>query len=259
MIRLTIPLIPKKQIRSWVVKLLHRTRLNKIAHHTYYQYIHSFDAANRDTLPALEKSLSEVKKLGGLEKGDYLEFGVFKGYAFWYAQKIAAQFEFDNMRFFGFDSFKGLPEITQPDQTSHNEFYQGQFQCSKNQVEKNLNTKGVDWNKTFLIEGYFDTSLTQETKERYSLNKASLVLIDCDLYASTVDVLAFLKEMLADGTILMFDDWNCFNKDDSRGQRRAFREFLESQCEWNAQPFFSYGLHGQVFVMRKRALKKTQF
>ena len=249
-------LIPKKRIRSWVVKILQRTGLNKLAHHIFYQYVHSFDTANRDLLPALEKSLTEVKRLGELEKGDYLEFGVFKGYAFWYAQKTASQFGFDSMRFFGFDSFQGLPEITQPDQTSHNEFYQGQFRCSKNQVEKNLNAKGVDWNKTFLIEGYFDTSLTQATKEKYRLNKVSLALIDCDLYASTVDVLAFLKEMLVDGTILMFDDWNCFNKDDSRGQRRAFREFLESQCEWEAQPFFSYGLYGQVFIIRKNSRHK---
>jgi len=257
MVQLTTPLTPKKRMRSWVVRLLHRTRLNKLAHHIYYQYIHSFDTANRDVLPALEKSLSEVKKLGVLEKGDYFEFGVFKGYAFWHAQKTASQLGFDHMRFFGFDSFNGLPEITQPDQTSHNEFYQGQFRCSKNQVEKNLNAKGVDWNKTFLIEGYFDTSLTQETKEKYSLAKVSLALIDCDLYASTVDVLAFLKEMLADGTILMFDDWNCFNKDDNRGQRRAFREFLASQRAWEAQPFFSYGLYGQVFIMRKKALERN--
>ena len=116
-------LILKKRIRSWVVKLLQRTGLNKLAHHIFYQHVHSFDTANRDLLPALEKSLTEVKRLGELEKGDYLEFGVFKGYAFWYAQKIAAQFEFDNMSFFGFDSFQGVPEITQPDQTSHNEFY----------------------------------------------------------------------------------------------------------------------------------------
>lgn len=254
--RSTTSLTSKKQIRSWIVKLLHRTRLNKIAHHIYYQYIHSFDTANRDVLPAVEKSMSEIKKLGVLKDGDYFEFGVFKGYTFWYAQKMASQFGLNHMRFFGFDSFNGLPEITQPDQTSHNEFYQGQFRCSKHQVKKNLNAKGVDWSKTFLIEGYFDTSLTQETKEKYSLDKASIALIDCDLYASTVDVLEFLEDLLADGTILMFDDWNCFNKDDNRGQRRAFREFLESQPEWEAQPFFPYGLYGQVFIMRNKALER---
>lgn len=135
MIQSTTLLTSKKQMRRWVVKLLHRTRLNKIAHHIYYQYIHSFDAANRDVLPAVEKCLSEVKKLDVLKNGDYLEFGVFKGYTFWHAQKTASQLGFDHMRFFGFDSFNGLPEITQPDQTRHNEFYQGQFRCSKHQVE----------------------------------------------------------------------------------------------------------------------------
>ena len=55
MMQPTTPLTLKKQMRSWVVKLLNRTRLNKLAHHLYYQYIHAFDAANGDTLPAVEK------------------------------------------------------------------------------------------------------------------------------------------------------------------------------------------------------------
>lgn len=245
-------LSPKKKLRRAIVRLLQKIKLNQVAHHAYYRYLHSFDTANQDVLPALQKSLEKLIELGLAREGDYCEFGVFKGYSFWYAQRTAALLGLHQMRFFGFDSFEGLPDITPHDQTRHNEFYKGQYRCSKKQVEKNLNKKGVDWGKTDLIKGFFSSSLTMKTKEKYGLNKVALALIDCDLYASTVEVLAFLNGMITDGTILMFDDWNCFNQDDTRGQRRAFREFLISQPEWESQPFFSYGLYGQVFVMQRR-------
>ena len=244
-------LTPKQKFRRSMVKFLQKTKLNQVAHHAYYRYIHSFDTASQNLIPALEKSLDTLSDSSLSVEGDYYEFGVFKGYSFWHAQHIAGQLGFYHMRFFGFDSFAGLPDVTQIDQTQHNEFYKGQYSCSRKQVEKNLNQKGVDWERTHLIEGFFADSLTNETKEKFGLNQVALALIDCDLYASTVEVLSFLDGMIADGTILMFDDWNCFNQDPDRGQRRAFREFMDSQPEWEAQPFFSYGLYGQVFVMRE--------
>ena len=76
-----------------------------------------------------------------------------------------------------------------------------------------------------------------------------LALIDCDLYSSTVSVLDFLDNLLQDGSILMFDDWNCFGKSDERGERRAFREFLARHPIWRADPFVSFGWHGQSFVL----------
>lgn len=42
-------------------------------------------------------------------------------------------------------------------------------------------------------------------------------------------------------TILIFDDWNCFDKDNERGQRKAFREFLERNKHLSAEDLFTYG------------------
>jgi hypothetical protein len=75
-------------------------------------------------------------------------------------------------------------------------------------------------------------------------------MIDCDLYSSTVEVLNFLGELIGERTVLIMDDWNCFGADDDRGQRRAMREFLETQPHLRLEPLVSYGPNSQSFVVR---------
>ena len=154
------------------------------------------------------------------------------------------------MRFFGFDSFAGLPEIGEIDRSENDAFYRGQYACSKQDVVRNLDSKGVDWRRTFLVEGYYADTLNPALKARHGLQGAGIVLVDCDLYESTAQVLEFIEDLLRDGTIVMFDDWNCFEGDDDRGQRRAMREFLSRHAGWWMENFFSYGIYGQVFVTR---------
>ena len=88
------------------------------------------------------------------------------------------------------------------------------------------------------------------------MDKIAVALIDCDLYSSTAEVLNFIKDMLSNKCILMFDDWNCFGKDKIRGQRKAFNEFLEKNNDFVAKPYFSYSLYGQTFFVLKN---KTSF
>ena len=236
--------------RPLAVKVMRKLGVNKIAHHVYYRYVHGFDTANRFVLPAIERCFQAMVESGSSVSGDYMEFGIFKGYSFWHAQQVARKLNLRSMRFFGFDSFAGLPEPRGVDLTPDEHFYQGQYACTKAAVERNLDAEGVDWDRTFLIEGFFSDSLTPETRRKYSMKRVALALIDCDLYESTVQVLSFLEPMLDDGTVLLFDDWNAFDASDAKGQRRAFHEFLDA-AHWAAEPLLAYGHYGQVFVMRK--------
>ena len=127
----------------------------------------------------------------------------------------------------------------------------GAFVCSKDQVIANLTNYGVDWSRTGLIEGWYDQSLTQALRPSLGLKPVAVALIDCDLYLSTVPVLAFLADLLQDGSVLLFDDWNLFDASDERGERRAFREFLEAHPEWKAETYVKFGWHGQAFIMRR--------
>jgi hypothetical protein len=236
-------------IRLIIVKFLQKTKLNKLAHKIYYSYFHGFNPATKEIISALEIAFQKSSELGTINQGDYYEFGIFKGYAFWYAQKIANQHNSNKMNFWGFDSFQGLPPVKEKDKTQEEIFYQGQYSCIKDKVIDNLKNQGVDWNRTFLIEGYFEDSLKEELKQKHSMNKVAVALIDCDLYYSTVEVLSFIENLIMDKTILIFDDWNCFDKDNERGQRKAFREFLDKNQNLSAEELFSYGLYGQAFIL----------
>jgi O-methyltransferase len=238
--------------RTLLVKSMQRLHVNKFAHKFYYRYVHGFDAANRAVLPALDRCFSQIKEDDAANRGDYMEFGLFKGYSFWYAQHLANQHGLQSIRFFGFDSFQGLPEPGAIDSTDHNVFYRGQYYCKKSDVVRNLDSKSVDWSRTYLIDGYFHDSLVPDVKQKYNISTVAIALIDCDLYKSTHNVMLFLEPILANNTILLFDDWNCFDGDESRGQRRAAREFLDRSPRWRLEDWFAYGDYGQVFIVKGR-------
>jgi hypothetical protein len=182
--------------------------------------------------------------------GDYYEFGLYRGYTFWYAQQAANRVGLSGMRFFGFDSFAGLPEVEGEDGQAAI-FIPGDYACTKAEVERQVTEHGFDWTRAALTEGYFDASLTPETKRALGAGPAALVMVDCDLYQSTVPVLAFIADRLQDGTVVLFDDWYCFGGAADRGEPRAFREFLQRHPEWKAKPLMDFPAYGRAFVMRR--------
>jgi hypothetical protein len=237
--------------RRVAVRALQAVALNEVASNIYYRYFHRFDTAAPGLTSGFEKIFEAVAVLGSLRDGaDYCEFGLFKGHSFWKAQQEARKHGLP-CRFFGFDSFAGLPDISGPDRTDHGEFRKGQYSCSQQEVVANLKAAGgIDWQRTFLIPGYFEESLTPHVIDRYRIRKVGVAMIDCDLYSSTVEVLRFLRGLIGDGTVLIMDDWNCFGADDDRGQRRATREFLETQPHLRLEPLVSYGPNSESFVIR---------
>lgn len=240
-------------LRKHIVRLLQTTRLNRVAHRLYYNKVHGFGPATQSTIQGLDQAFAKAAELGTLSQGDYYEFGMFKGYSFWWAQKTARQHGATTLRFFGFDSFQGLPEVQGHDITHNDEFYAGQYACSVDQVRDSLDQAGVDWKRTVLTQGYFNESLKADLRTSHAMRPVVIALIDCDLYASTVDVLRFIGPLLMDKSILIFDDWNCFQASNEQGQRKALAEFLGRHPEWVTEDLFSYGSWGQGFLLHRRA------
>lgn len=179
-------------------------------------------------------------------RGDYLEFGVFEGNSFLHAHHRGRR-RMPWMRFFAFDSFEGLPEPEGFDEGG--EFHGGQFACSQSRFEQNLREQDADMTRIRVIPGWYDASLTQDMKHDNQLEVCSVAMIDCDLHASTVPVMAFLTDLLRTGSILLFDDWYNFRGDPDRGVRRATRDWLEEHPHITLETWHPFCHHGQSFIV----------
>jgi len=193
------------------------------------------------------RSAMEYISTTGLE-GDYLEFGLFRGSSFVPAYHFAQRNKLKNMQFYGFDSFEGLPAINGRDVGG--EFTQGQYCLSLDKFTRLISGNGVRLDKVNLVNGWYDSVLNKDTKQRLPLKSAAFVFVDCDLYESTIPVLNFISDYLQTGTVIAFDDWFCFKGDPEKGEQRAFREWLESNSAFDAIEFHKFGWSGNSFIIR---------
>ena len=183
-------------------------------------------------------------------EGYYFEFGCHE------AHTMRMAFDcFHNLfdwHYVAFDSFEGLPEIPGIDQQAI--WQKGKLKTDEEEFRRICVRHGIPENRLTTVKGFYDTSLTESLKQRLAPKKAAVIYIDCDLYTSTVPVLKFARNFLQPGTIIVFDDWNCFIADPDRGERRAWREFCEQNPELQFEPFVATSMQKAfVFVGAKPA------
>jgi O-methyltransferase len=211
------------------------------------------------TLSGRELARDQAMKFASLwgVEGDFLELGAFRGDGLvhaYHSNRAWAEFiriapptipfitpemrgrpelqrivrAIEAMRFVAFDSFAGLPEPTE----EHEQFFgRGDYACSREVFEENLRGNDVDMSRVVVVPGWFEDTLTAETKQRHGLRAAAVVYVDCDLYEPSRLALEFVTDLLVDGSIIIFDDWYLFRGHPDRGQRRAFREWSEAHPE----------------------------
>ena len=202
---------------------------------------------NRMTEFGMLAQAFEFAKINGV-KGDYFEFGVWRGKTFGYARTMARRYRVSPIVFRAFDSFAGLPSVDR--NTNHEIWAEGQFACSKPEFERILAAKGFQPGEYALVEGFYDQSLSEGLirELRASNVKAAIVNIDCDLYESTVPVLRFIRHFLQNGTILCFDDYFNYRGQPGYGEQKALAEFLEANPEIRLSPYMPYSPLGQSFI-----------
>jgi hypothetical protein len=124
---------------------------------------------------------------------DYLEFGVFDGKSFrWW---MSAHTHADS-RFYGFDTFEGLPE-------NWGIFRKGDMFANTPQIE--------DTRHKF-YKGYFQHTLFDfEHEVNLHNNRRKVIHMDADLFSSTLFVLTTLAQYLRPGDIILFDEFNVPN------------------------------------------------
>jgi O-methyltransferase len=115
----------------------------------------------------------------------------------------------------------------------------------------NIVTKsGMPKSKIKTVKGFYDDSLTPELAASLLPRKAAVIYVDCDLYKSTIPVLKFIVPFLQKGTVIVFDDWNCFYGDPAKGERKAWGEFLAENPRLVFEKFVSTN-EAQSFVCIK--------
>jgi O-methyltransferase len=172
------------------------------------------------------RGLSLLMERNGRESiGDYLEFGVYIGTSLACMHRVADELGLRELRLVGFDSFEGLPAHAREDEAGMWE--PGSFASDEESTRRNLMREGVDWSRVVLVPGWFDETLTPATADAHGIRKASVVMFDCDLYASTRQALEFTLPLIVDEAVLVFDDWDAGGLGErGLGERRAFEEIL---------------------------------
>jgi O-methyltransferase len=154
-----------------------------------------------------------------------------------------------------FDSFEGLPEVQETDKQDIWE--KGGMSTALDEFLRITDRHGIPRDRLITVKGFYEESLTDELKAKLHGKKAAVVYVDCDLYHSTVPVLEFVTDFLQYGTIIVFDDWNCYHGDPDLGERLAFREYRDRHPSFRFEPFVSTG-EAQAFIYLGSARPSNQ-
>jgi O-methyltransferase len=156
---------------------------------------------------------------------DYLEFGVSTGTSFrWWADKL----KHPNARFYGFDTFTGLPE-------NWGSFKKGDMANGNEPPIMN------DQRCTF-YQGLFQQTLP-DFISHYKSSKRKIIHMDADLYSSTLYTLTSLNSFIKKGDIILFDEFNV--------PMHEFKAFME----WTSAFYIEYEVLGSVNNFYQTAIK----
>ena len=184
--------------------------------------------------------------------GSYLEFGVFTGSSFNFAmkanKKIEKIFGKADCEFIGFDSFKGFGKIKKEDENPR--FADRIFSVNEEKVLKNIE-KCSKGQKMRIIKGFYQDTIKNKTAQDLNIDKARVVMIDCDLKESARLALEFIRPAIQEGTIILFDDFVFFKGNENKGEFGAFNDFRKKYPEILFRRIFDYGYGSSAFIAHK--------
>ncbi len=166
---------------------------------------HLATAAHFKSRPQLYRHvLAQVASDDGL----FLEFGVYKGDSINRLAELKP-----GVRWYGFDSFVGLPEAWTPGARAGAFSIEGKLPPVRDNVT--------------LIKGFFEQTLAPFAAEHPDAGVVFLH-IDCDLYSATKSVFERLGDRLRPGCIIVFDEFiNYAGWQDA--EYKAFMEFVAAK------------------------------
>ena len=208
----------------------------------------SYNQGNRQ----FEKHLFFVRCFDFLKdnriSGDYHEFGCHRVRTFRMALTEARRHGMDQMKFFAFDSFEGLPEHS----VDHNVeiWKRGALSTSVERFREHVNEHGIYTDRIQTIKGFYSESLTGALQRKFldEENKIALANVDCDLYESAVPVFRFIEPLLQEGAVIYIDDlFAGYKGSPEKGVAKAFREF-RARSRFKFQRHLDIGWWGRSYI-----------
>lgn len=136
---------------------------------------------------------------------NYIEFGVATGQSMrWFTEKNRNE----QSRFYGFDTFTGLPEDWGP-------FKKGTF-------DNNNKVPEINDDRVKFYQGLFQQTVPGFISS-FSNNHRNVIMMDADLYSATLYALTSLAPFLKKGDIIFFDEFAV-----PTHEFKAFQDFVQS-------------------------------
>ncbi|PWT94834.1 MAG: macrocin O-methyltransferase [Bacteroidetes bacterium] len=136
---------------------------------------------------------------------NYMEFGVADGQSFrWFMQQNSNS----ESRFYGFDTFTGLPEDWGP-------FKKGAF-SNDNKIPEINDSRGK------FYQGLFQQTVPGFLNELKN-DKRNVIMMDADLYSATLYAITSLAPILKKGDIIFFDEFAV-----PTHEFKVFHDFVQS-------------------------------
>ena len=213
-------------VPSYLFKFFgHLAELSKFVH-KHKNIVYSDFYSSKFDYKKREKLFEYVIEKEGLDTNvDYLEFGVSTGNSFsWWVNKLQNK----KARFYGFDTFTGLPEDWGP-------FKAGDM--SNGNKAPVINDDRIEF-----YQGIFQQTLIPFLANYKNENK-KIIHMDADLYSATLYVLTLITPYLKSGDIIFFDEFNV-----PMHEYKAF-------SEWTNSFYIDYEVIGTVNNFYQLALK----
>ena len=233
------------------------------------------------TPPQGDDFFSQIFEMAPLS-GDYVEFGVFRGAsltkAFFACRDWVRRLEsgridhlvsdprqvrervtqlWQKRRFWGFDSFEGMPEPEGVDR-ERVVWQKGTFASPLDTLWQKLADAGVDLDKVVAIKGFFADALTESRRRELGIEKVAVAHVDSDLYESAKLALAFVTPALQNGTVIVFEEWFAYRGHPLQGEQRAFGEWRAENVDWLVTDYHSAGVAAKAFIVNHRS-RRTEF
>lgn len=126
---------------------------------------------------------------------DFFEFGVYEGANLELWTDLNTH---PDSRFYGFDTFTGLPEEWVGFSSSRKE---GAFSTEGD-------VPAINDSRVSLFKGLFQETLPEFLEDYHSGNSQLVIYSDSDLYSSTLYTLAKMDPYISEGTVIFLDDFS---------------------------------------------------